>query len=272
MKTKLLLIAISLISLIGCDDKNEEIHEYLLTLSGNTKDEFSRLGEERNYVVYFIATPSLNEEAAESLLISSNISIKTDNDAFTFSDYTITGNSINFNVSCKENQIENVINGKIRIIISNTQFSIEVSEPLVQSGSEIRHEYKIESNIPGTYTIPAEGGLYKIPLKCKRLTYINDNLASEEPYSLKGIRYVSNRANIAWGHFDRIYKQEAIGDYIIELIAEGPYNIEADYLWTVELRDDETPVYTLNILHTQTSGEEYYIGTTTNHETYLIDE
>jgi len=59
---------------------------------------------------------------------------------------------------------------------------------------------------------------------------------------------------------------------MIELIAEGPYNIKGDYIWRVELQNEETVIYTLNILHTQTLGEEYYIGTKTSYETYLIGE
>ncbi|MDH6356548.1 hypothetical protein [Parabacteroides sp. PF5-9] len=269
---RVLLIIISFAIFMSCDDKNEEANEYVLTIFGNTRDNFSKLGEEKEYFVLFAAKPALSEKDAEVLLKSSRIDFRADNGIFKFSDYTVIGNSINFKVLCTENLTENIINDKLRITISNSYFSLEVSDDLKQAGSDIRYEYKIESEVTDSYTIPAEGGLYNIPIRSKRLTYLNSNLAFEEPYSLKGIRYVSSCVNIGWGHFDRIYKQETTGDYIIELIAETPYNIEGDYLWKVILQDEEVPIYTLNLLHTQTPGEEYYIGGITNYETYIIEE
>lgn len=269
---RILLIMISFILLISCDDGSEETYEYVLALSGNMQDEFSKIGEERECFVQFTVKPYLSEKEVEALLKSSDINFKIDNGVFKFSDYTVIGNNVNFTISCSDNQTENIINDKIRITISNTRFSIQVSDDLIQAGSDIRYEYKIESEITDLYTIPAVGGTYNIPLKSKRLTYINDKLMLEEPHSLKGFRYVSNCVNIGWGHFDRIYKHETTGDYILELIATGPYNIEGDYLWKVALQKEDTPIYILNILHTQTIGEEYYMGTKTNYETYLIEE
>lgn len=265
-------IIIFLALLIGCNDKNEEIYEYKLTLSGNIKDDFSKYGEEKECLIQLTANPVLSEKELEIILQSSDIEFKTDNNAFKFSDYIIKNNIISFKISCTENLTENAIHDKMHFKISNNLFYLEGSETITQAASDIRYEYKIESEITDTYTIPAEGGTFNIPIKCKRITYVNDKFILEEPYSLKGITYISNCVNIAWGHLDRIYKNDNTGDYIIELIAEHPYNIDGDFLWKVELKNEGLPLYSLNILHLQTPGEEFYIGIKkSSYESYLIE-
>ena len=176
----------------SCEDDKEISYKNRLTLSGITTEAFSRLGEVREYSIVYTSTPIISDKDAEEMLKSSEILFFVDNNNFTFSDYTIVKNELKFKLVCTENKTEDIIEDKIRILITNSRFCEEVTAELKQEGSEIRYEYKIESKIIDTYILPAAGGTFTIPIQGKRLTYINDNLESDVPYSLKGIHFISN--------------------------------------------------------------------------------
>jgi hypothetical protein len=50
-------------------------------------------------------------------------------------------------------------------------------------------------------------------------------------------------------------------DYVIELNASQPFNIDGKFSWWVGLFSNNISIYNLNIFHNQTPGEEYFIGT-----------
>lgn len=262
----------ALLFLISCNDKEDIQYKYSLSLSGNTAEAFSNMGEGREFTLQLNSEPLISTADAEVLLKSSEITFRTDSDNFIISDIIITGNTIKFIGAFKQNQTENRIEDQLRIYVVNEHFNLEVTKDISQEKSLIRHEYRIESETINAFTIPAEGGSYTIPIRCMRITYINEIFDSAEPYSLSGIRYTSNIVNIGWGHHDRIYKTDSVGHYAIELNVDGPYNIDYDYLWTVELLDGEKVIYSLNIFHPETAGEEYYMGSLTRWNSYLIDE
>lgn len=257
---------------VSCDNSDEVTYENNLILAGNITDTFSKLGEERQLSVTYTSTPVTSDKDVEALLQSSEIVFSSEKGNFTFSDYTISGNRLNFKIICKENKSEQVVEDKIHIRIANSRFNQEISEDLTQAGADIHYAYKVETNITGSYTLPAEGGVFNIPVQGKRLTYINDNLASEEPYSLKGLHFVSNNANTAWVHSTSFVFGKSPGEYVIQLTAK-PYNFEGEYLWTVAFRYDEETLYHLQIFHPQTPGEDYFMPyTKTIYEKIFIDE
>jgi len=271
MKTIIYFLLIAL-CVISCSDKDETNYERILTLSGNTSDYFSNLGEERELSVTYTSTPAISNADAQNLLNASEITFTSGNHHFTFSDYTISGNQIKFNVISPENKTGNIVEDKISVRIENTQFNLEVGSDLKQLPSDIRYEYKIESGVTGSYTIPAAGGRFTIPIRGKRQTYINNILEAEVPYSLKGLHFISNNVNTAWKHNTLFIFEENLGEYTIQLTAE-PYNFEGEYLWTVEFRNEEKILYHLDIFHLQTPGEEYYMPyTKTNSQTIYLDE
>lgn len=261
-----------LLLFVNCDNNDKIDYDSNLILTGNISEVFSKLGEERPLSVKYTSTPVTSDKEAEALLKSSEITIFSESDNFTFSDYTISGSSLNFKIICKESKNENVIEDKIHIRITNSRFNLEIAEDLKQAGADIRYEYKIEADIRGNYTLPAEGGTFNIPIQGKRATYINDNLASEGPYSLKGLHFVSNNVNTAWVHSTSLLLGESPGEYFIQLTAQ-PYNFEGEYLWTTEFRYDNDTLHHLNIFHPQTPGENYLMPyTKTIHENIVIDE
>lgn len=269
IRMKIIIYFTFLLLFVNCNKKDEITYENKLLLTGNISEAFSQLGEERLLSVKYTSTPTTSDQDAEALLKTSEIICSSENDYFTFSDYTISGKNLKFKIICKENKSKNIIEDKIHIHITNARFNLEITEDLKQEGANIRHEYKIEADIEGAYTIPAKGGTFNIPIQGKRLTYINDNLTSEMPYSLKGLYFVSNNVNTAWVHSTSLVFGESSGEYFIQLTAQ-PYNFEGEYLWVVEFRYDDLTLYHLDIFHPQTPGEKYFMPyTKTIHETSM---
>lgn len=269
---KLLFILTTIILFFSCDKiKNENIYEYKIILNGNIED-FSETGEEREYSVQLISNPDISSCEAEELLKSSEIYLVAENNNFYFSDYIVKDNIIKFKIGCDENISEKIVDDNILISVFNQKFSLNETFDLSQTGSDIRYEYKIESENTESFFIPEEGGLFSIPLKCKRLKYINGNYASEEPYNLTGVRYTSSCINGAWVHSDRIYKGTSIGDYIIELNANQPFNTDGEFSWFIKMLYNDTSIYELEIIHNQTLGNEYYIGTYSLYKSEIIEQ
>ncbi|RHR91515.1 hypothetical protein [Parabacteroides sp. AF14-59] len=269
---KTIIYIIFLFLFLNCNNNNEITYENKLLLTGNISEYFSQIGEIRSLSIKYTSIPVTSDQEAEDLLKNSEITCWSENNKFTFSDYTISGSNLNFKIICKENKTDNIIEDKIHIHIINSRFNHEITENLKQRGADIRYEYKIEADIEGSYTIPAKGGTFNIPIQGKRLSYINNNLTSIVPYSLKGLYFVSNNVNTAWVHSTSLIFGKSPGEYFIELTAQ-PYNFDGEYLWTAEFRYDDKVLYHLEIFHPQTPGENYLIPyTKTIYENIFINE
>ncbi|WP_352421961.1 hypothetical protein [Proteiniphilum sp.] len=269
---KLISFTFAIILLFSCNKHNtEEIYIYELNVIGNTIQVFSEKGEEREYIIQLTSIPDISTHEAELFLKSSKIDFMAENHNFFFSDYVVKDNAIKFKIRCKENVNKKTVDDKISITVINQKFSLNETFDLSQASSDIRYEYKIESEITKKFTFPDEGGLFTIPLKSKRLKYINGNYALEEPCSLKGVRYISSCINGAWVHTDRIYNGKAVGDYIIELNATQPFNVDGEFSWSIELLYNELSIFHLEIIHNQTPGDEYYIGDLTRFNSEIIE-
>lgn len=257
-----LLFTISVIMLVSCEKNNDDdVYSYDLSVTGDTTNVFSETGEEREYILQLISIPKITPEQAETILKSSDIVFKSEHNRFSVSDSVIIDNTIRLKIKCNENIVSDTIADRIDVVIAGPGLTINTSFYLSQAGSDIRYEYKIVSEYMSDFTIPNEGGVFKIPIKCSRIKYLNSKYVLEEPCSLSGIRYKSSIVNAAWVHSDRIYSGVNPGDYVIELNASQPFNIDGKFSWWVGLFSNNISIYNLNIFHNQTPGEEYFIGT-----------
>lgn len=260
------------IMLVSCSDGNDNDYDNKLLLIGDTSEPFSKLGEEREFVVKYTITPAISDQEVEKIIKSSKITIIAEKENFTFTDYVITGNSVKFKIICMENRTGKIIEDKLRIHITNSRINQELTEGLMQESAEFNYKYKIESEIIGDYTIPAEGGTFNIPIQGKRLTFINDKFDSEVAYSLNGLHFVSNNVNTASVHNTFFIYGKSPGEYLIQLIAQ-PYNFIGDYLWEVEFRSGDEVLYHLNVFQPQTLGEDFSVFySKTSSEKIFIDK
>ncbi len=267
-----LLFTISVIMLVSCEKNNDDdVYSYDLSVTGDTTNVFSETGEEREYILQLISIPKITPEQAEIILKSSDIDFKSEHNSFSVSDSTIMDNTIRLKIKCNENIGTDSISDWIHVVIAGPELTVKTSFYLSQAGSDIRYEYKIVSEIMNDFTIPGEGGLFHIPIKCSRIKYLNSKYVLEEPCSLSGIRYKSSILNAAWVHSDRIYSGVKPGEYIIELNASQPYNIDGKFSWWVGLFNNNISVYHLNIFHNQTPGDEYYIGASSLFKSEIIE-
>lgn len=267
-----LLFTISVIMLVSCEKNNDDdVYSYDLSVTGDTTNVFSETGEEREYILQLISIPKITPEQAETILKSSDIDFKSEHNRFSVSDSVIIDNTIRLKIKCNENIVSDTIADRIDIVIAGSELNINTSFYLSQAGSDIRYEYKIVSEYMSNFTIPNEGGVFNIPIKCSRIKYLNSKYVLEEACSLSGIRYKSSVINAAWVHSDRIYRGVNPGDYIIELNASQPFNIDGMFSWSVGLFNNDVLIYNLNIFHNQTPGDEYYIGTSSFFKSEIIE-
>ena len=243
-----LLFTISVIMLVSCEKNNDDdVYSYDLSVTGDTTNVFSETGEEREYIFQLISIPKITPEQAETILKSSDIDFNR-NIIVSVSDPGYYCNTIILKIKCNENIVSEqlliglIFNFRVRILMS-------IHHLLSQAGSDIRYEYKLVSEYMSNFTIPNEGGVFNIPIKCSRIKYLNSKYVLEEACSLSDIRYKSSIVNAAWVHSDRIYSGVNPGDYVIELNASQPFNIDGKFSWWVGLFSNNISIYNLNIFY-----------------------
>ncbi len=255
-----LIYILTLISFLACHKQTSNYTtSYEVVIKGDIISHFSNQGEVRKVTVSVFEKMMENNSIISLDQLPTQIISLTLTGEINFSlvDIKYHDHIIEFSILSEENFNNFILEGTLNVAVNGI---VIYSCKLYQQQAEIKSDILISSE-KNPFLLPDEGGKFSIPFYCKERIMINNKLQKESFRPLSGLKYEIFYIHSAWIHFVEIKKDsDEVGRYIFEITADGPYNMNYESEWFINIYNEEDEIiFRQDFFHCQTPGDEYQI-------------